>query len=372
MNSLGIVQVVDSLDIGGAERVAVNLSNYLTRQGHRSYLCTTRRDGPLDALVDPGVGRVRFARRHTVDMMAVLRFASFLRTAQVHIVHAHGTALFFARAAAALAPATLIWHVHYGHREFDDRPAWPYRIATRGIGGIVAVNRGLAGWARKRLHVAASRVWYLPNFVETSVPDALPELPGSPGRRIVCVANFRPEKDHPNLLQAMALVKDSVPDAHLLLVGEAADSEYRNHVLGCIQQLGLAGSVTWLGARHDVSAILAACDVGVLSSQSEGLPLALLEYGAAGLATVATAVGESPEVLGHGSSGLLVPPNCPEALAGALTRLLLSPGQRREMGGAFRERVTGQYSAEGAGRRLCGIYEDVLRSSGCWEAVQHA
>ena len=147
-------------------------------------------------------------------------------------------------------------------------------------------------------------------------------MPGKPGRRIVCVANFRPQKDHPNLLNAMAMVKDSVPDAHLLLAGEAADDDYKAGLAARIAELGLEGNVTWLGARRDVPAILAQCDVGVLSSRSEGLPLALLEYGAAGLATVATAVGESAEVLGSGASGVLVPPGCPEALANAIIRLL--------------------------------------------------
>ena len=68
MNPLGVVQVVDSLDMGGAERVAVNISNHLARNHYRSYLCTTRHEGPLEDLVMPAVTRLRLRRRITADV----------------------------------------------------------------------------------------------------------------------------------------------------------------------------------------------------------------------------------------------------------------------------------------------------------------
>ena len=100
----------------------------------------------------------------------------------------------------------------------------------------------------------------------------------------------------------------------------------------------------------------------MLSSVSEGLPLALLEYGAARLAAVATAVGQCPEVLDGGSAGLLVPPRSPDLLAQALIALLKSPDKRRELGDRFYERVQALYSTEAVIGRICDVYQAVLEN----------
>jgi glycosyltransferase involved in cell wall biosynthesis len=107
-------------------------------------------------------------------------------------------------------------------------------------------------------------------------------LPGSRGSRIICLANFRPEKDHFTLVRAMALVVNKVPEAQLLLAGKTNDESYKQAVQREIADRRLESNISVLGERHDVAEILKACDVGVLSSASEGLPMSLLEYGAAG------------------------------------------------------------------------------------------
>ena len=160
-----------------------------------------------------------------------------------------------------------------------------------------------------------AQVRFLPNFVAPptgAVPAA--GLPGRPGLRVLCLANLRPEKDHENVLRAMGRIVQEVPGAHLLLVGGSSDPARSAALEGLVRSLGLDSSVSFLGSRPDVPNILAACDVGVLGSSSEGLPLSLLEYGAAGLPAVATDVGECGHVMAEGT-GRLVPPRDPEALA---------------------------------------------------------
>ena len=85
-----------------------------------------------------------------------------------------------------------------------------------------------------------------------------------------------------------------------------------------ISNLGLERNVSILGERHDVSGIPKACDIGVLSSTYEGLPMSLLEYGAAGLAAVATSVGQCVDVLDKGRAGILVPPQAVDSLSAAI------------------------------------------------------
>ena len=104
-----------------------------------------------------------------------------------------------------------------------------------------------------------------------------------------------------------------------------------------------------------------ACDVGVLSSASEGLPLALIEYGMARLASVATSVGQCAEVLDGGRAGVLVPPRSPDALAHALTLLLRSADERQTLGARLEEHVRREYSAASAMERITALYDEVLR-----------
>lgn len=362
MPRTAVVHMVDTLRIGGAERVAVNLANLLPQNEYDAYLCTTREEGDLASFVSPHVKRISLNRRSTLDRAAVAKMVRFVRENNIRILHAHASSLFFARLVSLFPPyPTVIWHDHYGRYAFNDRPVWLYKLATRKMGGVVAVNRPLEDWSKQALGMPANRVWYIPNFVELNSGQKLDSpLPGSAGSRIVCVANIRPQKDHLNLLRAMQLLKTDLPEAHALLIGSYSDKAFCDSVLEQIVSMGLSDRVTYLGARHDIPAILRNSDIGVLSSASEGLPLALLEYGMSGLATVATAVGQCPEVLNGGEAGLLVPPSNAEALAQALSQLLRSRRERMELGAKLKQHVELHYGAAGIIQRICEVYRTVL------------
>ncbi|MFN7926772.1 MAG: glycosyltransferase [Blastocatellia bacterium] len=359
---IGVLHLTDTLAAGGLERVAVNLVNALPRERYQPYLGTTRNEGPLAGLIAADVRRLSLQRRRTLDVAAIQRLARYVCHHDIRLIHAHGTALFMARAAAALCRrVAVIWHDHYGRYLEHERPVWLYRAATMNIGGVIAVNEPLATWARRRLNVPAARVWYVPNFVSPKLPpDPVPELPGCAVKRIVCVANLRPQKDHLTLIRAMKIVVQTVPDAQLLLVGGAGDMAHLLRIQARAQNLHLTNHISWLGERHDVEAIQRACQIGVLSSASEGLPLALIEYGMAGLAVVATNVGQCAEVLDDGRAGRLVPPGQPEALAAALIALLQQPAQARVLGEALQQRVRAHYSADVVMRQISHIYEQVV------------
>jgi len=362
MNRIGVLHITDTLDLGGYERVAVNLANHLPRDRYRNYLCTTRRDGPLGAFLAPDVERLLLARRRTLDLAAVARLVAFIRARRIRILHAHGASLFIARIAAACSPRpALIWHAHFGRVAALDRSAWPYRLAVRGAAGVIAVNQTLLEWSRRRLGASEARSWYIPNLVSEPRTDEPPaDLPGVPGFRIVSVANLRPEKDHLNLLRAFAAAARQVPAAQLLLVGAAPDPAYRARLLAAAAELGIERRVALLGQRTDVASILRASDIGVLSSSYEGLPMALLEYGMQGLPVVATSVGQCPEVLDEGRAGILVPPKDPDGLAEGLISLLQSPERRARFGKRLRQHVGGLYSPHAVIGRISEVYSTVL------------
>jgi glycosyltransferase involved in cell wall biosynthesis len=358
----GVMHLVDALGVGGTERVAVNMVNLLPRDRFRVHLCTTRCDGPLDDLVNADVGRLRLARRWMLDTGAIARLRSYVARHQIRILHAHETSLFLATAAALLPPfPKVVWHDHFGRHDIETRRAWLYRPPARLARAVIAVTRSLADWSLTQLGIPADRVWYVPNFVAAD-STRVPDLPGTPGGRIVCVANFRRQKDHMTLLRAMVPVLADVPAAHLLLVGADVDPVYAADVRHEAVRLGVDRAVSFLGCRNDVSGILRGSDVGVLSSASEGLPLALIEYGQAALPTVATRVGECSDVLNNGSVGTLVPPGDVEALARGLVHLLRDPSRRSAMGTAFQTHVRHAFGAESGLATVAGIYDGILKT----------
>ena len=362
MSAIGVMQVTDSLLPGGLERMAVNIANSLPRTTCVSHLCTTREGGPLEDLIAPDVRKLSLGRRSTADPEAFRRLTAYIRENDVRILHAHGTSLFFAVAASAVRPfPSVIWHVHLGRFAIEDQPAFLYRVAVKRAGGVITVNEPLLEWCVRRMHVPREHVRFVQNFVAPSRSGAPPpDLPGTAGSRIVCVANLRPDKDHATLLRAMALVVREFPAAHLILLGSYEEASYRDEVIDAIAREGLKDSVSWLGSRSDIQAVLKLCDIGVLSSRSEGLPLALIEYGVAGLASVATRVGQCPEVLDEGKCGLVVPPRSPGELAQAVLALLASPVRREELGTRFAERVRLLYGAEKSIESICAMYDMVL------------
>lgn len=362
MNEPGVMQMVDTLSIGGLERVAVNLANLLPRERYSSHLCTTRADGPLSEALLSDVGRLQLDRTRRLELRALRRISVYCKNNNVSIIHAHGSALLVAILASMLPPyPKVVWHVHYGALATKQKLTLIYWLLTKRVAAVLTVNEALATWSREKLQIPAERVHYVRNFVCTGA-TATPtdELPGRKGSRIVCVANLRPQKDHLTLIRAMSVVVQAVPDATLLLLGATTYAQQLQKIQYEISRNDLHNHVHILGSRQDVAKVLSACDIGVLSSVSEGLPLALIEYGMAGLAVVATDVGQCAEVLDGGQAGLLVSPQDSHDLASALLRILCESDERLALSARFQKHVMENYSSETAMKKVCAIYQQVL------------
>lgn len=356
-----ILHIIDSLNSGGAERMAVNFVNELSERGYPTYLCATRSEGPLKSEINPGVNYFCLFRRSRYDLKALMRLVKFTRLHGIEIIHAHSSSIFIAKILTLLVnEVRLLWHVHYGELSQTNRLKMFYRFVTSTISGIIVVNQPLKKWAIEALIMDPNKVWLLPNFVKIMKSDIALDIPGVKGYRIVSVANLRPEKDHLTLIRAMKIIVDAEPDCHLLLAGSASDETVKDRIFLEIKKLNLQNNVTWLGPRIDISGLISNCDIGVLSSVSEGLPLALLEYGAAGLPVVVTDVGDSSFVVNSEKVGVVVPPQCPQALANGLLMYLRNPSMAIEAGKNLQNRITQVFSAGNALNQLEEIYQQVL------------
>jgi glycosyltransferase involved in cell wall biosynthesis len=358
----GVLQLVDSLASGGAEHVAVMLANNLPMDTCRSYLCASRRTGPLQSELRPEVGFLDLQRKNRFDIAAILKLARFSQQENIQIIHAHTSSLFLGVIVSLINPRIkLVWHDHVGRHEIKSRSRFLYGFFARRASIIFTVSRDLASWAVNTLGLPKERVLYLPNFVEMQQYDSKSlNLPGHRGKRVVCVANVRVQKDHLTLLQAFSKVVKSEPNAHLLLVGGDTDTILAKQARKTSRELNLESNVSWLGPREDVPSILSNCDIGVLSSVSEGFPVVLLEYGQAGLAVVATRVGECAEILEDGEAGILVHPSDPDELADEILHLLNSQDLRVRFGERLAERVKQNFSVETVINQVRQVYERIL------------
>jgi len=357
-----IMQLVDSLDAGGTERVAVNLANALALQGFDSYLCVTRKAGLLKKDIAKDVKCLYLNKRSGFDVFALVRLIRAVRRNKIEVIHAHSSSVFWGWFVSFFFPKVkLVWHVHYGALHLSKRSILIYRILKNRIDGILAVNHTLADWTVNALGAASRRVWFLPNFVTINQFDPREDLPGEKGYRVVCVANLRPDKDHLNLIHAISLVVKEEPETHLILIGANVDSKWTEKIQNEIDRLALENHVSWLGVRNDVGNILANCDIGVLSSSSEGLPLALLEYGAAGLAVVVTDVGECSAVIENGRYGTIVPANSPKSLSRGILNYIEMPEERLEIGRLFSQQIENHYSPESVMDQLVQIYSEIIQ-----------
>ena len=205
--------------------------------------------------------------------------------------------------------------------------------------------------------------------IHNGVPDLpVPTAPAAPAPaapapaessggppRLVMVARFAPPKEHGQLLEALASLRDL--DWRLDLVG---DGPLQDPARARAAELGLAGRVDFLGARDDVAALLARADLFVLASRWEGLPRSVIEAMRAGLAVVASDVGGIHEEVVDGETGLLVPRGDVAALAQRLRRLLVDADLRRRMGAAGRRRYEAMFRFEAMLERTLEVYERVL------------
>jgi glycosyltransferase involved in cell wall biosynthesis len=172
---------------------------------------------------------------------------------------------------------------------------------------------------------------------------------------VLTLARLDKQKGLHYLLEAAALI----PEAMFVLAGEGPE---RPALEAQTRALGLNHRVVFLGYRDDVGDLLASCDLFVLPSLFEGLPLSVLEAMAAGKPVVATAIGGTDEAIVHGETGLLVHPADPVALARAIRTAVSDPVLSQRLGAAGRARAQQEFAAESMVRRITEIYDEILDS----------
>lgn len=372
MNRVRVLQVIANLGQGGGQRMMYNLATQLSRKAIE--VAAVSLYGPdgwelEKRLAGEDLQVWYLGKGPGFDARMPSRIREAARLFRPHIVHTH---LCLHYVFPSLTGSRPLGHVHTDHStlDYDLRSEhwrmlrWLHRLAYRrgvvpvavsreiaeklvrfyGVRDCIVIPNGIPTTEYSRSH-ASRRAWRNEHGFQEQ--DVL----------FICVARLAYLKNHALLLEAFARGPARNQRAHLLLAG---DGELKQALAARVSALGLSRKVHFLGLRRDVCEVLAAADIFVLASHSEGHPLALMEAMAAGLPAVATAVGGVPDLIDDQLQGLLVQPRDCDGMAAAMDRLLQNPAERLAMAQAAQHHAEEHFSATHMAEAYIRLYEHIL------------
>jgi glycosyltransferase involved in cell wall biosynthesis len=360
-----IAQLIESDGPGGAERVVADLATHLQASGAQSVIFVPAAgEGWLSRQVEGcGVAVEPFHLDRPFSPACARSLAAAFRRHRIEIAHSHEFSMAVYGAWASWLAGVPHFVTMHGSRYYAGRLR--RRVALRSALAVskrtIAVSTALADHMSRELWIPRARIAMVSNGVRRPPPGPKTiraELGLSvDDRLLVAVGNLYPVKGHRHLIDAMSLLAWRHPTLHLAICGrgdlaEALATQARDS--------GLERRVHLLGLRSDVSAVVAAADIFVMPSLSEGLPLALLEAMVAGSAIVATAVGEVSAALEQGAAGVLVPAGDPRALAVAIERLLNDQQLARTLGHRAACKAAAEYEVSSMVRSYSSMYDVTL------------
>jgi len=362
VSQVTILQVVQSLRVGGLERVVVDLVSRASRD-FRFVVCCLEEEGAWGNGFDPEhVKVVALHKPAGFNLPTAWKIAKLARTERARIVHTHNAAPHLYGALGGKLAGAKVIHTEHGKNVGDE--ARSFRIncfAARFTDLTVAVSEKVGRESRQHEGVPAKRLVVVPNgipvekFATATDRAAFRAELGLPAQAklVGTVGRLVKEKNYRLLLQAFASAARECNDVYLIVAG---DGPLREELESQARTLPVE-RVLFLGMRSDIPRLLGSLDVFALSSTTEGMSMALLEAMASGCAVVATAVGGNVEVIQNGMTGCIVPPGDANAFSAALVGLLKDAEQRRKLGSLAQQAVQQHYSLDKMVRR----YEELWR-----------
>ena len=360
-----VLLFTDSSEFGGAEQAMLNLMVGLKAHDWLPVLMVHTSPGIMPLVesatrLEVEVWPVPAMPDGLVGAQRVWAFSRKLRALRPEVFHAHLTwplACKFGLAGAMIAGVPAIVATVHLYVEFPLDPSIfvQQRLIVARAGRYITVSHAVAKRLIQKLRWPAEKIQVIHNCVTTADPEPGYERPteraGLPV--VLTVARLDEQKGHRYLLETAALI----PEAQFVFAG---DGPLRASLEAQARSLGVDGRVRFLGYRDDVGDLLRNCDVFVLPSLYEGLPLSILEAMAAGKPVIATRIGGTDEAVIDGETGLLVPPADPPALAASIRTVLADRPLAQRLGSAGRARVTQEFTAEKMIQQVIGVYNELL------------
>jgi len=365
-----VLHLIKSLGRGGAEMLLPEGLRFADRSRFefRYAYFLPWKDALVPALVDQGAPVDCLAASGNARiLMSARRVARYIREHGIELVHCHlPVAGAVGRLAGRMTGVPVIYTEHNKQERYHPWTRALNRLTWRWQELVIAVSDDVANSIAQHMgsHVPVEVVLNgvdLDRFRRDPAAGAAvrEELGIEPDSPVVgTVAVFRAQKRLEDWLAAAARIRERLPDARFVLVG---DGPLRSEIEARARTRGLDDIVFFAGLREDVRPYLSAMDVYMMSSEFEGLPVALLEAMSMECTPVCTAVGGIPQAVHDGRNGYLVPPRRPGDLAEGVIRVLAMPDLGRAMGAAARDIVRQSFDMRAMARSLEGIYDRIAR-----------
>jgi glycosyltransferase involved in cell wall biosynthesis len=364
-----IVQIVDTLLLGGAQRMLVFLAQSLQPLGVELTVINLSHSAEptlVTKLEAAGVRIVAFPFPRFFSPLSFIRLLVFLHKENFDLIHTYLTySNIIGPVAGRLMGIPVIASLRSAEYRYKVLRIKIEDFSLRHLASRVMANGNAVGEiARIRsgktpVDIVVNAVDMIPPLSNEERSDLRHELVGDVSRPLILsVGRLTEAKGFFDLLHSFKIVHLAQPSAALVVAGGGTSKEITDLTLR-LQELELQNDVFLLGLRDDAPRLLAAADIYVNSSLWEGTPVSVLEAMSAGLPIVATTVGENPFLLSQ-ESGLLVSPNQPEQLADAIITLLNSPQKRIELGLAARARVKENYGRATWSRNILSLYAKLI------------
>jgi L-malate glycosyltransferase len=357
-----VLYCIEAMVHGGTEKQLAELIRGFDRRRVEPSLCVLKPSRMDLRALDCAVLQLGFRTfRSTTAVGCVRRLRAFLRAERVDIVHTY-----FQDPTLLGWLASIQTPVRARVAAFRDMGFWrtpakvaQLRLAYPFFDGFIANSAAVAQQAHELDRIPLHKIEVIPNGVRVGPLAARPRRSSPPVVGIV--ANLdRPVKRVDLFLRAARLVRQAVGQVEFVVIGEG---HLRPSLTRQAATLGIEDAARFLGSVEDVAAELQRFDVGVISSDSEGLSNSILEYMAAAVPTVARAVGGNRELVRHGETGQLVDGDSPEALARAIVSLLQDDASRLRMGARARELAEAGFSTAACVDRHEQYYRRILAAS---------
>jgi glycosyltransferase involved in cell wall biosynthesis len=363
MSPIRVIHLVESLDIGGIERIVQMLANH-DEVGVRAEVLCASRGGPIADEIRSLGTPVKILEISSYYPAGIVRIARAIRKTRPDVVHSHGHfAGVLARAAALWSGVpVVIHHLHTIDTTLRRRHRRLERLLARATTTVICCSRAVERHAHQDLHLPGPLTRTIPNGIDPlralKPEDARARL-GDPRRPVIgCIGALAPHKGQEVLLTALERLPTDLTAGTLVLIGDGPE---RALLESRVRRAGHGWSVRFLGLRPDARSLLPALDLVVVPSiDREGFSLSALEAMDASLPVVASRVGGLPEVVEDGVTGLLVRPSDPDALAAGIATILQRIEVGPRLGSAGRRRVDRSFRGEAMARRLMDIYREAL------------
>ena len=356
-----IVQFVNNLDMGGLERLVIDLARCQLADGHEPVIyCLTHPGRLAPEVANSGISLRAFEKPPGPHVGTIWQIVKQLRHDKPDVLHTHNHLVHhYGVVAGKLSGVPVVVNTRHraeqrlvagpgglqiSEESPDKKSDWIFRSTLPWVDKVVLISESTRQFLVRHRGVPASKTHVILNGARLERFFSAPAHPGSaaPRVRFGVAARLTAAKDHMNLLRAFSAVKAAVPGAELRIAG---DGELRAELEAYSREMNLPNCVTFLGAVSDTAQFYAQLDIFVLSSLSEGLPLAILEAMAAGLPIVATRAGGVEEAAIDGQNAYLVPTADSAALAQAMIRMARNP-DLAQMGALGRTMALEQFSIE--------------------------